>query len=605
MSSKIRILPEDLCNKIAAGEVIERPASVVKELVENSLDAEASEIAVEIEMGGRRLIRVTDDGWGMGRDDILLCLERHATSKIKSAADLFGPHTLGFRGEALPSIAAVSRMTLRSRSSEDEEGWLIYAEGGRIRKAEACGLPHGTVMEVRDLFFNTPARKKFLRRETTELGHIGDVLGRLALAYPHVQFRLRHQGRSLLDLYRHENILERAGAFFGSALARDLIPFRRETEAGMVLSGLIAQPAVHRPSSQGIYTYVNQRFVRDRVIQHALREGYRQLVPQGRFPVAVLFLEIDARRVDVNVHPTKHEVRFSEQGEIHDFIAAAIRDALRPSGWLRQPVAGGRSGENDAGPASPDGASSTVKPEVDAGRRVAESLGRYAAGLSPVRGFPEPGAFRPPARQPELQSSAAEPPAGFFTSMQIIGQFSGSYILAQNGEDLVVIDQHAAHERIGFEKLRQQFRKGSVESQQLLFPVVVDLELAAAALLTDHLEELRRLGFEIEPFGGPSFAVKAVPAILQGAEIRQLVGDVADDLEALDKSSSIETQIDRVLVRMACHGVIRAGQKLSAAEMGALMRELDLVDFQAHCPHGRPVMHRWHQAELEKFFKRS
>jgi len=602
MSSRIRILPESLCNMIAAGEVIERPASVVKELVENSIDAGASEIIVEVEMGGRRLIRVTDDGCGMDHDDVLLCLERHATSKILSPEDLFEPRSLGFRGEALPSIAAVSRLTLKSRSPESEEGWLVYAEGGKIRKAEACGLPVGTVLEVRDLFFNTPARKKFLRREATELGHIGDVVGRLALACPQVQFRLLHQGRSLLDLYRHEDLGGRVAAFFGNSFAREMVSIQQKSGSGLSLTGMVAQPALHRPSSQGIYCYVNRRFVRDRVLQHALRDGYRHLLPQGRFPVAVLLLDIDPRRVDVNVHPTKHEVRFVDQKAVHDFISRSVREALRPSEWLARP---GTAAPGEQDPPERTGVGvqpPTLRSEPE--RRIAESLERYGANFFNGQVKQEIRVFSS-AVQPHRKPVPENSPTGLFPGMKIIGQYAGNYILAQDGEDLVVIDQHAAHERIGFEKLRDQFNKGGVKSQQLLFPVVIDLEREASALLNDHLDELHRFGFEVEPFGGHSFAVKAVPSILQDAEIERLLRDVADDLERLDRSGSVQAEIDRALIRMACHGVVRSGQVLSPEEMSALLRDLEQVDFRAHCPHGRPVMHRWARTDLEKLFKRS
>ncbi len=334
MKQKIRILPEQLCNQIAAGEVVERPSSVVKELVENSLDAGATEIRVEVEKGGKRLIRILDDGVGMGREDLFLCLERHATSKISSEADLFRLGTLGFRGEALPSIAAISRMKLQSRFREAEEGWEIYAEAGVVKRTGAVGIPWGTAIEVRDIFFNTPARRKFLRKDETELGHIGEVVTRLALARPEVQFRLVHNGRPLIEAYRQTSLPERIAALLGRPLLQNLVSLSTEGGGGLRLGGFISRPEANRATTGFIYTFINGRYIRDRVVQHAILEGYRHLMVRGRYPIAVLFLEVDPALVDVNVHPTKHEVRFREQAQVHDFIASAVRESLKPSGWL-------------------------------------------------------------------------------------------------------------------------------------------------------------------------------------------------------------------------------------------------------------------------------
>lgn len=614
MKQKIRILSENLCNKIAAGEVVERPASVVKELVENSLDAGATEIQIEVGGGGKKLIRVVDDGGGMGRDDAFLCLERHATSKIRSDEDLFRLQTLGFRGEALPSIAAVSRFTLRSRPEDSLEGWEIYAEGGTVKRAGAVGSPRGTSIEVRDLFFNTPARRKFLRRDETELGHIGDVVTKLALAHPEVQFRLVHNGRSLVDVYRQAQLLERVASLLGRPLLRDLLPLSVDGPNGLGLHGLVAQPAVSRSTSGSVFTFINGRYIRDRVVQHALMEGYRNLLEKGRYPVAVLFLAIDPALVDVNVHPTKHEVRFRDQRLVHEFISRSIRETLRPSAWLSSSEEEPQDKEGnflsavdesaDIAPSVPD--LSVCGPAGEHRQRVQEALSSYArirheeAPSAPAANYRRPDS---PFVLPDRESQGGE--GGLFSAMEILGQYRRSYILAQDGDDLILIDQHAAHERIAFERLRTQFRQGSVERQTLLFPSVLELDFRAAALLNEHLEELVRLGFDLEPFGDKTFALKAVPRLLNEAEAERLVRDVAGEIAAVGKSALVEEALDEVFAVMACHSVVRANQTLGSAQISALLRELDQVDFKAHCPHGRPVMKRLSLAEVERMFKRT
>lgn len=611
MVQKIHILPENLCNKIAAGEVVERPASVVKELLENSLDAGASDIRIEVERGGKRLIRISDDGEGMGREDAFLCLERHGTSKIASDADLFNLRTLGFRGEALPSIAAVSRLTLRTRNAESAEGWEIGSEGGVVRRAEAVGSSCGTVLEVRDLFFNLPARRKFLRTDETELGHISDVVSKLALANPQVQFRLLHNERSLLELYRHTTLEERVAALLGRPVLRELLPLECQGEGGLALQGLISQPAHNRPTGSNIYTFINGRYIRDRVVQHAVMDGYRHLIVKGRYPVVVLFLTIDPAQVDVNVHPTKHEVRFRDQRLVHDFIAEAVRSVLRPSDWLPN------SAPEQAGypaampPAAVPGVDASrpgmSQPYTDPGavQGVQEALSRYAArpAMEPIQVWRRPVAA---ASQPTLlAASAAQGESGFFSGLTVLGQYRRSYILCQDGDDLILIDQHAAHERIGFERLRAEYRQGALARQTLLFPAVLEFDFREAALFQEHLGDLERLGFDIEPFGGKAFLLKAIPHLLESSSAEQLVRDVVNEVATIGRSALAAEGIEAVLILMACHGVIRANQTLAPEQIRALLRDLDAVDFQAHCPHGRPVMKRLPLIEIERMFKRS
>lgn len=609
MSGTIQILPEQLCNQIAAGEVVERPASVVKELLENALDAGATEITVEVERGGRRLIRVVDDGRGMSKDDALLCLERHATSKIRAADDLFALRTLGFRGEALPSIASVSRMLLRTHAAGEESGWEIYAEGGVIRRANAFGMPPGTTMEVRDLFFNTPARRKFLRKVETELGHIADLVTRLALASPQVRFRLVHDGRTLVDAYRQHRLAERVGALLGRPLLADLLELEVDDGQGMRLSGFISQPAVQRATTGALHLYINHRYVRDRVVRHALLEGYRHVLPRGRYPVVVLFLELDPGQVDVNVHPTKDEVRFREQRQVHDFIAEAVRRTLKSSSWLPESPEPQALLQNAPAVSGADmgDAPRAVAPSRDLRQEVQESLDTYTRTHFPP---PQPtvsapayasGAFSSPVESSPLPASEA----GFFSSLRLIGQYRNSYLACQDGQDLVLIDQHAAHERIGFERLRKQYRQGRIPSQALLFPVVIEVDFAEAQALRDSLPHLERLGLIVEPFGGKSYVLKEIPQLLDAGQAEQLLRDLAAELRQIGRSTLAEDALEKVLILMACHGVIRANQALSPPQMTALLRDLDRVDFGAQCPHGRPVMVRQRLAEIEKMFKRS
>ena len=612
METKIQVLSEELCNKIAAGEVVERPSSVVKELLENSLDAGASDILIELEAGGKRLIRISDNGCGMSRQDAFLSFERHATSKIRTDADLFALQTLGFRGEAMASIASVSRLRLKTCDSDEGLGQQIYVEGGKIKSVTELGLPRGTVVEVRNLFFNLPARKKFLRKEQTELGHAADVVTKQAMANPTVSIRLKHNDRMMLELRREKGVRERVAALLGRSVLNDLLPLAQHNGDDLQLSGLISQPQLTRSAASHIYTFINGRYIRDRVVQHAVMDGYRHLLMKGRYPVVVLFLQIDPAQVDVNVHPTKHEVRFREQSMVHDFIASSLQQTLRPAGWLQnQPSEHAESYPTEA-------AIETVQPEEgiqDTGT-VRESTVFYSQPaarqentfLQEVPPQPIKTSFRQPLhtesdRSPQysLPGSTAD---GFFSSLQILGQYHQSYILCQDGADLILIDQHAAHERVGFEKLRHAYSAGEIPSQTLLFPEVLELDFNSAAALDANQQELEKLGFEIEPFGGKSFALKAVPLLLINRDAARLVVDVALELERIGKTGQLRESIDDILIMMACHSVIRANQALETVEIKALFKELDQIDFKANCPHGRPVIQRMTLTEVERLFRR-
>ncbi len=640
MTATIRILSEELCNRIAAGEVVERPASVVKELVENSLDAGAASIVVTIENGGRTLIRVEDDGCGMSRDDLFLCLERHATSKIESDADLFRLRTLGFRGEALPSIASVSRTTLRSRVAGSDEGWELQLEGGTVRKSQGAGMPPGTDIEVRQLFFNVPARRKFLKSDATEFAHCADFISQIALAFPQVRLVLRHNGRVILNLPRQNDPFLRARDVLGDVFG-DALPVERRA-GDLCLTGFAAPPEQNRSLADGIHTYVNRRFVRDRLIQHAVLEGYRQLLPKQRYPLAVLFLDLPPEQVDVNVHPAKREVRFRNQREIHDFIATTLLDLWRapreeeaPSPGTGVPETVPPSAEKRAfdlfapqnvpnvsdGPpesaiqtaadAALPGAGALVDGEPRAAfppqtsETVAIPEERSADSLAEAPGRFQTERFSPSAAPPEPPRHPALFTRGRFGAMRILGQYHETYIVCQDEGDLVLVDQHAAHERIGFERLKAEFRSHAVASQTLLFPVVMDLDFGERDMLEKRKSDMERLGFDLELYGGRSCALRAIPAFLDPGEAEKALRDVAAELLALDASSALEDALDRVLIRMACHGMIRANQALSMQEMRELLRQLDEIDFESHCPHGRPVAQRFSRRAIEAMFQRT
>ncbi len=615
--SRIKILDESLCNQIAAGEVVERPASVVKELLENSIDAGANEIIVELESGGGKLIRVSDNGLGMNRQDTFLCLERHSTSKIRKAEDLFALTTLGFRGEALASIASVSRFRLRSCASDDGLGQEILVEGGKVCRAEEVGMARGTQIEARNLFFNLPARRKFLRREQTELGHCADVVTKQALAHPAISFRLLHNGRSMLELRREKGLAERVATLLGRTLLSEMQVINVNADAaGICLHGLIGQPTLNRSASSHIYTFINGRYIRDRVVQHAILDGYRHLLMKGRYPVVVLFLEIAPDKVDVNVHPTKHEVRFREQSLVHDFIATSLQQQLKPAGWVQPPTQ--RVEEEVPAASSEPGSPLSVEYQTQPSLICEPLAPAYQTSVdqAPASASAEehttvvsPAAMASLPIVPGVPDSIeivehADRHNRYFSGLRYLGQYHNSYLLCQDGADLLLIDQHAAHERIGFETLKANFSRGVIEQQCLLFPEMLELDFRSAQALTEQLPDLARLGFDVEPFGGKSFALKAVPQLLATGDNGKLLVDIALELEQTGTRAGLIEKLDEVLILMACHSVIRANQALDPREARALLEQLDRVDFKANCPHGRPVMQRLRLAEIERMFRR-
>jgi DNA mismatch repair protein MutL len=602
VATRIKILPENLTNKIAAGEVVERPASVVKELVENALDAGCSEVVVEIEAGGRRLIKVSDTGCGMSREDALLALERHATSKIASDSDLFSLATLGFRGEALPSIASVSRFTLASRESGELEGTEIYAEGGRIKEVKSCGMAEGTVISVRNLFFNTPARLKFMKSSDTESGHVGDLLTKLAISRPDVRFTYLNDGRTIFRAL-DADLRERVATLLGRALTADLYPLDLQ-DGPLAVGGLIGKPECNRSAASHLYTYINGRFIKDKVVQHAVLQAYRNFLERGRYPVVALFINIPPDEVDVNVHPTKHEVRFRDQGRVHDAIQAAVESVLRATPWVQKSAS--------LTLAVPQPLSTASATRV-AG--VKEALARYTPEKHRQQAFivPPPVPFQrregivPPAARvesPFIKSAGPPEPGGYFSSLAIIGQFNAAYILCQEGTDLVIIDQHAAHERVAFERLKAEFAAAGVESQRLLFPETIELSFKEGAVLRENLAGLELLGFSLEEFGGSTRLLNAVPRILSGTDYLRTLRDILEELQSLGRSRTFADALEEILSRIACHSVVRGTHPLSVDEISALFVQMDATEFSSNCPHGRPVLRIVTLPEIERMFKR-
>jgi DNA mismatch repair protein MutL len=595
MESRISILPPQLADQIAAGEVVERPSSVVKELVENALDAGATRIDIEVEGGERRRIRVTDDGCGMTREEAHLCLLRHATSKLREAGDLACLRTMGFRGEALPSIAAVSRLSLLTRRKGELSAWRIELEGGAELDARDAGAPEGTQIEVRDLLYNMPARRKFLKSEPTEAAHITETVTRLALAFPSVHFRLRHGPRLALDLPPQPGPAERAEEVLG----RELF-LAQGDEGGIGISAYLLPPDLSQTTSRSTYIYVDQRFVRDRGLGHALLAGYGELIPRGRFPVAVLFVTPPAGTVDVNVHPQKVEVRFARPQDVYAATRHVVARAVARAPWL-SPKAAVRV--------------YSLPPQTDAYRQsVREAVRTYAeraqptlpALSTPAPAGPAPtrdlfGLHEAPLGRPD----SAAPAQTFFARLRYIGQLHETYLVCEAEGELVLVDQHAAHERVAFERLKDAHAQKGLVRQRLLFPALVPAKEAEMAAAAEHAETLAQLGFEIEPFAKDELALKAVPEMLAKQDPEGLLRDILSDLSANEASSMLAERIQQVLARMACHSVVRAGDTLSAAEARALLDVLDGVDFRGHCPHGRPVLLRMPLSDLERRFGRT
>jgi DNA mismatch repair protein MutL len=684
---KIHVLSERVANQIAAGEVVERPASVVKELLENSLDAGSTRIRIQVEAGGKKLIQITDNGCGMVRDDAMLAFERHATSKIKETDDLLSIATLGFRGEALPSIASVARLHLETRAEEEAAGTVLEINGGKIIRVEEAGLPLGTSITIRDLFFNTPARKKFLRSESTELSHIASLVTHYALAHPEKHFELHSATNALLVAPPVAGHRERVYQIFGRETLDQLIPlaavqplervglpqpppWRRAVENVGVgvsaheqstseatevktadfgevrLHGFVSKPEIQKLNRNSIFIFVNGRLIRDRLIQHAIIEAYRNILPPTVFPVVLLFIEMPTAEVDVNVHPSKTEVRFRQQTVIHDFVRESVRASLmkaRPvPQFLREisaqpsasrglsspgltdrsvsPSANGGDGMqrapwhdlNDAAAAGGFALRAPAIPETTARLEFEGGIavdGNAAVSLARESQTPNQNAARQTipdhgCAPPILQEPQLEPTLESLRTLRPLGQIRNSFILAVNEDGLWIIDQHVAHERVLFERVLRQRAAHQVESQHLLMPLIIDLTPAQQAIFSEIAEELARNGFEAEPFGARSVAVKIAPAGVVAAQIEHMLNEIFDQLTREDQALNMEAVQTRIAASIACHAAIKVNMPLEQNKMEWLLAELAKTDHPYTCPHGRPVVLRYSMQDIQKAFKR-
>jgi DNA mismatch repair protein MutL len=690
---KIHVLAERVANQIAAGEVVERPASVVKELLENALDAGSTRIRIQVEAGGKKLIQITDNGCGMVRDDAMLAFERHATSKIKDTDDLLSISTLGFRGEALPSIASVARLHLETRAEDEAAGTLLESNGGKIIRVEDAGLPLGTSITIRDLFFNTPARKKFLRSESTELSHIASLVTHYALAHPEKHFELHSATNALLVAPPVAGHRERVYQVFGRETLDQLIPlaamqpleriglpqpppWRRgadslvretlsskleegpsgqpaaDTRTGVSarhdfgevrLHGFVSKPEIQKLNRNSIFIFVNGRLIRDRLIQHGVIEAYRNILPPTVFPVVLLFIEMPTAEVDVNVHPSKTEVRFRQQTVIHDFVRESVRAALmkarpvpqflaeigaqpsaRPGltspGLANPPFADGSRSDDDLQRApwgdlsepvaaggfalqAPTIPATTAHLEFEGGIAVeanaAVSLARDPRTTLDEQTIPDHGCAPPIPQEPHTV-----PTLESLRTLRPLGQIRSSFILAVNEDGLWIIDQHVAHERVLFERVLRQRQTQQVESQRLLMPLVIELTPAQQAIFSEIAEELARNGFEAEPFGARSVAVKVAPAGVDAAQIEHMMNEIFEQLTREDQAINLEAVRTRIAASIACHAAIKVNMPLEQNKMEWLLAELAKTEHPMTCPHGRPVVLRYSMQDIQKAFKR-
>jgi DNA mismatch repair protein MutL len=662
--STIHILPEAVANKIAAGEVVERPASVVKELLENSMDADAGHLQVSVEAGGKRLIRVVDDGCGMSHDDALLAFERHATSKIRSAEDLFEISTLGFRGEALPSVAAVSRLVLETRHASENSGTRLELAGGKLRDVKEVAWAVGTRLEVRDLFYNTPARRKFLKSESTELGHIASLVTHYALAHPDKSFRLVSLSNEILNVSPVSSLRERVYQVMGAQTLEQLVeiaPVERRmtfqaaldseeegfsTEAPLVrVFGFTSRPEVHKLNRNNIYFFVNRRLVRDRLILHAIAEAYRNILPSTVFPVALIFLELPAAEVDVNVHPSKIEVRFRHSGFIHDLV----RDSLRQALLATRPVAAFPMAKSSRGmPLDTDAAEVAEKLEEEpaAGRDAQhprtgapgqDRTGTPPCGPKPPGGGPwraptpfELSAPRPEPRTdrlpleaalspyaPALPRSEADSPAReaapsaivapgeLPVDLQPLGQVQESFIVATNPTGLWIVDQHAAHERVLFDRHVRMRQEKKVSVQRLLMPIILELRAEQQVTYREIAEELAANGFEVEPFGQRTIAIKAAPAETRADDVGDLMREILDNARQEGRTVSLDVLQNKIAASVSCHAAIKVNMSLDKNKMDWLLQTLAKTECPMTCPHGRPTVLRYGMKDLQKAFKRT
>jgi len=624
---RIRVLSDTVANKIAAGEVVERPASVVKELIENSLDAGATDLRIEVDSGGRRLIRVADNGSGMLRDDALLAFERHATSKLSDVKDLLSIATLGFRGEALPSIASVSRLLLETRAVEESTGAAVEIAGGKILRCDEFSRPTGTTITVRDLFYNVPARKKFMRSDQTELAHIASLATHYSLAHPKMAFQLRHGSSNLLDVTPVDTLQERVYQVFGNQILEELIDLdyvERELEVVdaedrtmrvFALRGFVSGPHVQKTNRNSIFLFVNGRLIRDRVLMHALSSAYHNLMPPACYPFALLFLDCDCEEVDVNVHPSKTEVRFRHGSVVHDFVRDAIRERLivsRPASSIpvpTQPQAAANLPFSDFTQRIENQRFEPM-PSSQAGPERMEDLPVFTLKTSAA---PEPrfdfepvrSAAVPDTHGPLLTENMEAPQSlAYLSDLRPLGQIHDSFIIAAGRDGLWIIDQHVAHERILFEKVLRQQADGRVERQQLLMPILLELTAGQQIEYARIADELERAGFDSEPFGNRTIAVKGAPAGVGPADIERLVFEILEIAESELRKVSLDDLRRAMAASIACRAAIKINMRLDQTKMEWLLSELAATDCPMSCPHGRPIALRYSTKDILKSFHR-
>tara|TARA_B100000315_G_scaffold36133_1_gene30859 strand:- start:8339 stop:10141 length:1803 start_codon:yes stop_codon:yes gene_type:complete len=596
-TNAILILPENITNKIAAGEVIERPASIVKELLENSIDALSTQITVSIKNSGKSVIKILDNGIGMMRDDALLSLERHATSKISSIEDLGTIETLGFRGEALSSIASIARLNIISKTKDDETGTQIFIEGGKTRDVKQIAAPTGTSVEVNQIFFNTPARKKFLKSDITEMSYISQIFNTISLAYPKIQFRLMKDDKEAVNTSASGDMETRIGDLFGKDIVKDLIPISREANK-IKLSGYISRPSFSLSGRRNQFFYVNNRCVRDKSVNHAIYDAYRTLLPNGRHPALFLFLDVSPSVVDVNVHPAKAEVRFANQRLVHDFIYHAVFKTL--SQYKEQHY----KDTFQINHSTPDTADDALKSgRQEATEKFIDST--YFNFFTCKDKNLKPSAI--PQTERNMDFNMPSPTTQNYhrySNCVPVGQIENSFIVLENSSNMILVDQHTAHERILFEKLEKEFKESKIERQKLLFPISVELSHGESLLLENHLEEVNKTGMEVECFGKNTFLIRAVPSILEGKDYSALFLEIVEILTKAEKTEYFEQIFTETFKILACHGAIRANQKLNHEEIQNLLLSLDKTELPYTCPHGRPISLVFSLKDIKKKFLR-
>jgi len=599
MVNLIHILPNNLVNKIAAGEVIERPSSVVKELVENSIDASSAEISVFIKDGGKRSIKVVDNGIGMSESDALLSLERHATSKINEEKDLDHISTLGFRGEALPSIASVSQLTLKTRTKNYESGTKIDADGGKIISVSKTGISEGTEIEVRNIFYNTPARLKFLKSATTELNNINDTIVRLSLSNTLISFCFSHNDREMINLQKSENIITRIKFIFGNEFSENLLQIKSEDET-TVLEGYISKPDLLRNSRTDQYIFVNGRSIKDRTIFHAIMEGYKSIIPREQYPSVFLFLKIEPSQIDVNTHPAKVEIKFAKPQKIHSLISKTISETLDKNRLVKSFVS---RKEFIAPKEYPEFISFDKESDLfqkitfdKQNNNVSEILNKY---------FPvEPKEYLRTEESKNGYNNSNLLPYISLLDLRILGQIKNSFIIAESSDSLVFVDQHAAHERILYFNLKKQVLENSLEVKPLLFPLTIDTSFRDKHLINEHKKNLLACGFEVEEFGANTIIIKSIPSLLDEKYAKSAILALIDDLSSYSRKENMRVFEDSILKSIACHSAVKANQKLEIDEMKFLLKEMERIKFSDFCPHGRPAIFELKITEIEKRFLR-